>query len=204
MTVVQFQDVFHQIFFAKKSTSSLVKLWSHRVRSVDSEGLWHVLWFLRLLFSILSSHVIFIVAASMQPFVVNLCWWILSSVLFFSLHPLLWSSWWRPLLSLSSGHHPRRFCQNSGRLNSSVVSFWYGDGALTDTGVPQVTAAGPSQAWVMLWGSQIISTWRRNETELQLNSYGLDEWQKFSRCMVAPPPGGGFSCSLYLWPIKPP
>lgn len=84
-------------YFSRKSIFCLVKLWSCGVRGIDSESLWHVLWFLHLLFFIVSSHVTFIVAASMQPFVVNLCWWILSSVLFSSLRPPLWSSLWRPL-----------------------------------------------------------------------------------------------------------
>lgn len=196
-------------YFSRKSISCLVKLWSCGVQGRDSESLWHVLWFLHLLFFILSSHVIFIVAASMQPFAVNLCWWILSSVLFFSLRPTLWSSLWRPPLCLRPGHHPRGLCRSSVQPSSSSVSFWGGDGALSDAGVPQVTAVvaadGPGQAWVMLWGSQIISTWSRNEPRLQLDSYGLDGWQKSlssSRCMVAPPSGRGLSCSLYLWPIK--
>lgn len=145
----------------------------------------------------------------MQPFVVNLCWWILSSVLFFSLRPPLWSSLRRPPLCLRPGHHPRGLCQSSAQPRSSSVRVRGGDGALSDTGVPRVTAVvaadGPGQAWVMLWGSQIISTWSRNEPELQLDSYGLDSWQKSlssSRCIAAPPSGRGLSCSLYLWPIK--
>lgn len=62
--------------------------------------------------------------------------------------------------------------------------------------IPQVSAVVAAdclgQAWLMLWGSQIISTWSRNEPQLQLDSHGLDGWQKSlssSRCMVAPPPG---------------
>lgn len=89
--------------------------------------------------------------------------------------------------------------------DSSSVSFWGGDGALSDSGVPQVTAVvaadGPGQAWVMLWGSQIISTWSRNEPRLQLDSYGLDSWQESlpsSKCKVAPPSGRRLFCSLYF------
>lgn len=91
-----FKTTLHCLSYSRKSNTCLVKLWSHGVWGINSESLWHVLWFLHLLFFILSFHVIFIVAASMQPFVVNLYWWILSNVLFFSLCPPLWRNLWGP------------------------------------------------------------------------------------------------------------
>lgn len=127
-TDFQFQDhLSSPIIFPRKSSSCLVELWSHRVQCIESESLWHVLWFLHLLFFILSSHVIFIVAASMQTFAVKLCWWILSSVLslppFEAVYEGLLSVW--DLGTIQEG--------SVGALCSSVPAQWVsrvGDGAM--------------------------------------------------------------------------
>lgn len=196
--------MFHHLFsFLEFQLLQTVKLWSHRVRGTCSESPWHVLWFLHLLFFFLSSHVIFIVAASMQPFVVNLCWWILSSALFFFLRPALWSSLQRPPLCLGPGNHPRALCSPTQWVSGVVMWPWVI--LKSHQSLLAVAAECPVQTWVMLWGSQIISTWSRNEPQLKLDSYGLGSSQESlssSRCMVAPPSGRGFSCLLYLWPIK--
>lgn len=119
----------------------------------------------------------------------------------------LWSSLRRPPSLFESWAPSKRALSELRVAQLQLDEFlgWWWARSDTEFWVPQVAAVvaadGPGQAWVMLWDSQIISTWSRNEPQLQLDSYGLDGWQEplsSSRCMVAPPSGRGLSCSLYL------
>lgn len=168
-------------FFQQKLNSRLARL-----KGRQSESFWHVLWFSHLLFFILSFHIF---SNSTQPVVVKL-YWCICQVHCYYLRAFSFEAW---SVEASSLLETWASSKKSPACWSTSLHIARGPWCRAERRQDS-TAPAPSkgQAWLMLWGSETISTWTRKEPGLNWihmlwkadkNPFGLHP------CTVASPSG---------------